>query len=322
MSKQLSSATPQLDSSSVSQTINVDPELPVDQQPGWTGEVSPGEHSRVRARALQIASVLQTTLDLERIIQLFFDEVNKTIPFDGLRYEHVERDIEHAVGDIIDRACSYRLVVSDRPVGQLVFCRHNQLSQAEAIELEYLLCSLVYPLLNALQYRDALESARKDPLTGIYNRAVLEEAMDREVNFAQRHKSNLSLIMLDLDNFKAINDQYGHTVGDTVLRKVVTHINGEVRNSDLVARYGGEEFTVLMGNTDSKGAMVLAERIRKKVASGTVVENGEQIKLTVSLGISCLNLQDTPKTLLERADKNLYRAKMEGRNRVCMEDQD
>ncbi|MFC1665943.1 GGDEF domain-containing protein [Pseudomonadota bacterium] len=317
MSEKLVGTNDPIDRSLVSQAINIDPDYPLDQQPALKAEIFPVDLSGVGIRLLRFVSLLQTTLELEHIIGLYFHELNKSISVDGLLYEHIEQDIEIAVGDVTNPMCSYHTIVGDGLVGQIVYCRNRQFSQVETIELKWLLASLAYPILNALQYRDALEFARKDPLTGIYNRAALEEAMDREVNFAHRHKSELSLIILDIDSFKSINDKYGHTVGDAVLLRIVTHLTGVVRKSDFVARYGGEEFIVLMGSTDSKGALVLAQRILEKVASESVIENGEPIKVTVSLGISSLNSQDNPKSLLERADKNLYRAKLEGRNRIC-----
>jgi diguanylate cyclase (GGDEF)-like protein len=168
-------------------------------------------------------------------------------------------------------------------------------------------------------YKRALDTALKDPVTGINNRAALNATIDREVNLSHRHGYALSVIMLDLDHFKRINDKYGHLAGDTVLRTLAGRITDCTRGSDMVFRYGGEEFTVVLSNTEIDGAALLAERIRKAIASIPIVIDDFEIPVTVSIGVSTLETGDTSATLINRADVALYDAKTAGRNRVMIQ---
>ena len=168
-----------------------------------------------------------------------------------------------------------------------------------------------------LEKRKLLERATKDHLTGLYNRLFLEEALEREVSRANRYGFPLSLIMLDLDNFKSVNDRYGHDVGDKVLVRFAQVIKKNVRGTDIPARYGGEEFVVLLPHTGPEEAQRVAERIRSVFERTTFRFNGEVFRLTVSAGISsCHAGECNPRELLLTADKALYSAKRNGKNRV------
>jgi diguanylate cyclase (GGDEF)-like protein len=207
--------------------------------------------------------------------------------------------------------------VEGETLGQLRLMRRSKFEPEELATLENLLVSLVYPLRNALKYKQALDQARRDPLTGSYNRGVLESVLAREVGLARRNATALSVIFLDLDSFKSINDTFGHAIGDQAICTVVTCIQQSVRNTDMVARYGGDEFVVLLNSTPLEGAAILAERIRRAVARAEFRgPAGERIPLSVSLGVAALTAADTPKSLLERADSALNQAKLSGRNLV------
>jgi diguanylate cyclase (GGDEF)-like protein len=134
-----------------------------------------------------------------------------------------------------------------------------------------------------------------------------------------RYKDNLSLLMVDLDHFKSVNDSHGHPAGDRVLQKVAEAMDSQLRASDTLYRYGGEEFVILLPETDRSGALTVAESIRRKVADTVIVVDGNQtITITVSIGVACFP-QDTENQegLLKKADQAVYAAKNNGRNRVC-----
>lgn len=281
---------------------------------GRAGVVGSAHAQHHLARALQIGSVLQTSLELEKVVELFSGEVRRTIPHNSIAFENLERDMVISLGGTGQHSCTYRLVVAAKVLGQVTLMRDTPFDADETFELEYLLCSLVYPLANAIMYKDAVESALKDPLTGIYNRAAMDAAIKREIQLARRYVKPLALIVMDIDNFKSINDTYGHTVGDCVLQQVAASIEGCIRGTDLLSRYGGEEFTVLLNNTEEKGALLLAERIRTGVEIATCAPNGTPINVTISLGIACLQDVDDDKRLFDKADKALYQAKLEGKN--------
>ena len=163
--------------------------------------------------------------------------------------------------------------------------------------------------------------AHTDPLTQVLNRRALTVRLASELERARRYDSVLTLLMVDLDHFKRVNDTYGHLVGDEVLREVATMLQNEIRSVDVVARYGGEEFVVVLPETSLVGATTFAERIREHVAAtpfaGSLVE---PLRLTASVGVASYPSAtvSTVDDLFARADEALYRAKADGRNRVCL----
>lgn len=271
------------------------------------------------ARSLEILQRLQTTLDVERIIELFMAEASTLVRIDGAAYRHDAAAISFRWQREERHSCAYRLTVEGEDLGELTFFRSKRFADQELRRLEQMLTALVYPLRNGLQYRQALQSARHDPLTGLYNRTALDEHLQREMQFARRHESPLSLMIIDLDHFKSVNDEHGHLVGDRVLEHLAAALNTCVRESDLLFRYGGEEFVVLLSNTDSGSAAVVAERVLACIRE-TSIDLGEDspLRLTASVGVAGLGPNDDAGTLFERADQAMYKAKSAGRNRAAV----
>ena len=160
--------------------------------------------------------------------------------------------------------------------------------------------------------------AETDPLTGVANRRRFHQALEIECLRFARGRAPLSVLMIDLDFFKEVNDHHGHPVGDTVLRKVADLLLASVRKTDVLARYGGEEFSVLLPDTRVEGATVIAEKIRLSVGGSPLQVDGLHIPLTVSVGVAshATDFEVDPAILLKKADLALYRAKATGRNRV------
>ena len=270
----------------------------------------------LEAHTLHLANLLQSTLDIDKLIELFSQETAQLVPHCGLYYGNANDKVEFITGEGAEHRASYDLVLMEQSLGRLTLTRPEPFTAGELRELEALICALIYPLRNALLYKRALDTALTDPVTGINNRAALNANLEREVNLAHRHGNPLSLIMLDIDRFKQINDSYGHMAGDVVLRSLAQCISECVRGSDIVFRYGGEEFVVLLSNTEGDGASLLANRIRLAVEGRSVNHESAEIRLTVSVGVASLERGDCPADLLEKADQALYQAKQEGRNRV------
>jgi diguanylate cyclase (GGDEF)-like protein len=266
--------------------------------------------------ALHITAVLQTTLDLGRLIELFAREVRAAVPHEGVCYSHDDLGVFVEEGAAARHACTYRLTVEDQTLGQIRFMRRNRFQEPELAQLEYLLCSLVYPLRNALEHRTVLDEARRCPLTGVLNRGALDALLRREVGLAHRHKIPFTVIFLDLDRFKAINDNYGHAVGDRAIRLFTEVVTSKIRTTDILVRYGGDEFVILLTNTPLDGAALLAERICEAVAAADASAIAPGLKLTSSLGVATLHDTELPAQLLDRADTALNQAKQQGRNRV------
>ena len=169
--------------------------------------------------------------------------------------------------------------------------------------------------------RDALQfQATHDALTGLLNRGAILRDVTRELTRARREHVSAGVILVDIDHFKAVNDDYGHLTGDAILHGVAMRMSGLLRAYDSIGRYGGEEFLVLAPSSDAEGAMQFAERLRAGVESTTYETDAGSLRLTLSLGVAVSNPEDAPDShvLLQAADAALYRAKARGRNRVAI----
>jgi len=163
----------------------------------------------------------------------------------------------------------------------------------------------------------AEELAHKDELTGLNNRRAFFELGNRSFKQASRYKHPISVIMMDIDHFKNINDNYGHSVGDKVLRKIANELDKTVRDIDIPARIGGEEFAFVLPETDYEEAEMLAERLRLNIENTTIEHEGKMLRMTASFGISsCSNNAQSLETMLTKADDALYIAKKKGRNQI------
>jgi len=158
--------------------------------------------------------------------------------------------------------------------------------------------------------------ALRDELTGTYNRRYLIATLEREISRAQRLGAPLSVCLFDIDNFKRINDQWGHAAGDAVLRHFVTVANAGLRGADVFGRYGGEEFLLILPDTDARGAIVAAERTREDVARAVFPQTPPDYQVTATAGIAARVRGEQAPALLKRADEGLYQGKAAGRNRV------
>jgi len=159
--------------------------------------------------------------------------------------------------------------------------------------------------------------ANFDSLTGLHNRSAILGKLNETINHAKRYRGNLSLIMLDLDHFKMVNDRYGHLIGDDVLENVGALIHRNIRNTDVAGRYGGEEFIIILPETALPSALGVAERIRNKIEMAKMKDSaGNEFAITVSQGISSWEPGEDADSLISRADEALYKAKENGRNRV------
>lgn len=167
-------------------------------------------------------------------------------------------------------------------------------------------------------HENLVSSALRDPLTRLFNKRYLLDRLDSELKFARRHGTPVTLLMLDMDHFKKINDTQGHLAGDAVLVNIANVLLKAVRNEDVVARFGGEELAVVLRAIPLDPALLLAERLRKLVEQTVTKHQHHEIKATCSIGLAGYpsTPAETVEQLMEAADKALYRAKHEGRNRV------
>lgn len=171
--------------------------------------------------------------------------------------------------------------------------------------------------------REILTLAMTDSLTGIYNRRAFMEHADKECSIAQRNGLPLALLMIDVDNFKKINDRYGHPTGDAVLSEIASILTSRLRKEDTIGRYGGEEFCILLPGTEENGALAIGENLRLAISASPLTKSRPPVFATVSIGITVRPASDmlfAPdfSKLLAAADAALYQAKHDGRNRVVI----
>ncbi len=204
----------------------------------------------------------------------------------------------------------------DAEVIGLLYVENNQSPYAfteQRVETLEIIC---------LSVAGRLELSRQavtDSLTGLYNRGYFQSALAKELSIARRRERPMSLLMIDIDHFKKVNDEWGHQVGDAVIQHVARTIKESCRETDVVVRYGGEEMAVILTETNTEQATVVAERIRRTLDEQPLNHNDRVVKATVSLGIAMNNAQrNEPESLIKAADDALYQSKANGRNRVTI----
>ncbi|HDN85913.1 MAG: hypothetical protein DRP68_04450 [Candidatus Omnitrophota bacterium] len=250
----------------------------------------------------ELAGKLSSLLDREKVITTFEEELNLLPSID-------------------------EIVLSPQPKkGYLIFRLATQPPQFLNVKTNYpqvkenlrVIVKMINLCLERISLYEKLHNLSiHDTLTNIYNRRYFSFRFNEEFERAKKYKLTFSLLMIDIDHFKKINDNYGHLVGDVVLRGTVKLIKESIREVDFLARYGGEEFVVILPQTDREGAFLVGERIRKSIASASIKAFDEVLNITVSIGIANYPVNSVyPNLLIEVADKALYKAKQKGRNRV------
>lgn len=266
---------------------------------------------------LALREKLSRTLNIEELLGTFFEYL--PVAYSGYRYHNAHLDFDVQTGSDAANRVEYRLVLANEHLGNLSINRSTPFGFEELGLIEERLCALVYPMRNATLYQAALKSAFRDPLTGVENRAALESRLPREIQLSQRHGTRASLLVLDIDRFKSINDSHGHHTGDIVLQRLVGVFQSVLRTTDLICRYGGDEFVIVLSNTDAEGALYVAERIREKVENLRVQVANVRLVLSTSIGLTELRPDDDAASIFERADAALLRAKQHGRNNVILD---
>jgi diguanylate cyclase (GGDEF)-like protein len=189
------------------------------------------------------------------------------------------------------------------------------LNRAVALTIVYAMTFMVYR--NGVSSTILQRLATTDPLTGVFNRRHYMDLMSREQRRADRYGVIFSVLMIDLDRFKRINDSYGHQIGDQAIRAVAEVARTALRPTDIMARYGGEEFIITLTHTDTQGAIKVAERLREAVCELVLATPTGPISFTISVGISTHRRSALLEQIIGAADRALYAAKAAGRNRVC-----
>jgi diguanylate cyclase (GGDEF)-like protein len=269
---------------------------------------------------LRLGTLLHSTLDLADLMQQFGREVERELAGAGLLYEASATAEPVHYGQSGRHRVSYQLEYDNLSLGKLECSRAKRFTERELERLEMMIGCLIPALRNAHRYQMALQSAVLDPMTSLGNRAGLSSAVDREIALAHRHRHPASLLVIDIDHFKHVNDTYGHSAGDAVLLEVSRVLREISRGSDALFRFGGEEFVALLPQTDAQGAAVIAERIRVAIAEHTTPYQDQKLYVTTSIGVAPLLKDDNLQSWFDRADRALYQAKQNGRDQVVTAD--
>lgn len=202
----------------------------------------------------------------------------------------------------------------------LLTSMERNLSRDQALALDSALRHMAISIKNVRRYQEVCNVADRDSLTGAYNRRHFEQTLNAEIARHERYGEDLSMLLLDIDHFKRINDSFGHLQGDEVLRAIVNVVSATIRQTDYCVRYGGEEFVVLLPHTSSRNAAWLAERLRKKIQKLTFGSGKNAFRVTASIGVACMAIGESKEgaTLTGEADMALYQAKRDGRNKVVV----
>ena len=268
-------------------------------------------------QAWQLALRLTGTLELDALIQEFAESASQYFDCAGVTYEFPagEDVLEH--GDLAENQAQYRLSNQGERLGTITLHARRPFSSGDLAVAEQCIGLLITPLRNALKYEAALQEARTDPLTQVLNRSTMEQSLCREMGLALRHGEDLCVVAVDLDDFKTINDAFGHAAGDLVLQELATLLRRCARESDLIYRVGGDEFVIALSHTSLAGARLLAERLRRAVDRNVFRYDGEELPVYISIGVAALDGNDCVDSLLHRADEALFEAKRAGRNQVA-----
>jgi diguanylate cyclase (GGDEF)-like protein len=296
----------------VSAPASVPPQGDTDRTPGYISELP----AAMRPKALHLLALLHTNLDIERLLQDFSQEIARDIPHGAITIDCPDCYLPQPE-DAGPARHRIHLIVDNEYLCDLIVYGQHKLTMAEQWQLELWLQVLAYPLRNAIQLHKMRTQVFRDPLTGVQNRIAMDQAMSREVASSLRHHNELSMLVIDIDWFKSINDKFGHSTGDVALQVTADLIRSCLRDSDQIFRYGGEEFILLLSHTDTLGAVILAERIRRIIARRDHLVGDIRIPVTVSIGVATLDWDDNVDSFFEKADRALYRAKDSGRNKVC-----
>jgi len=292
----------------------------LDEPPGGTGQGGKPHESAYILLLYPLGTEIGRRTELGRDRYLVGREEGADILLDreSVSREHAElaRDVRgHWM--VRDLGSTNGTFVNDRRTSEVTLKDGDQLRFGDVV-YKFLSGSNV----ESLYHEEIYQMSVLDSLTGVYNRRYFMDFLERELASAQRHRKPLSLVMLDIDQFKRVNDQRGHLCGDAVLRQLADRIRPRIRREDLFARYGGEEFAAILTLTPLEGGLRFAESLRHLAARRPFTFDGEDFPVTISLGVTALDdniAGPSTDALIQRADERLYEAKRGGGNLVAPE---
>jgi diguanylate cyclase (GGDEF)-like protein len=250
---------------------------------------------------------LQTTLDLGKLLDIIAMEAARFINFSGLyfRSQEVSKSLRGSRKAKYER--QFELKLNDEFIGTLSYSIDKPIGMIHYKDLQRIHQIIIYPLKNALLYHQAIQLAMQDGLTGLGNRRYFDEQLKRAMHNANRHHTQVGLVLGDLNKFKAINDTYGHSIGDQVLKQFSNILRSCIRDSDSTFRFGGDEFAIIVENASEYALDIIQSRINNALRTNVLLAKHQ---VSCSLGTTFMNRADNEHTFFERADQALYRQKV------------
>jgi diguanylate cyclase (GGDEF)-like protein len=278
------------------------------------------ERGRLRDAIIRFGEALAATHDINQLLRVIVEAAVEATGANGARLLADDGTIVEAGDpDSEGEQLEFGLTAGRTAFGTLTITGDG-FDEEQRLSAASLASHAAIALENARLHRIVERQALVDGLTGIANRRQCEDAMTHEIARAERLGSTLTLVLADLDDFKAVNDAHGHAVGDDVLRKFAAALRSTVRDSDLAGRWGGEEFLLLLPGADATGGALLADRVREAFSERAFAgRDGEPVTVTCSFGVAQHRAGGDERELFASADRALYRAKRAGKNRVELE---
>lgn len=278
----------------------------------------------VAERLLSLHERLLGSVTVNLLLERFLGWAETHGMFEGLTYTVDEPgdSMSLTLGQTRPYKATYRLVLENLSLGTLTLMRRQRFSETELLIMERAYIYLCHYLKMVLDLQSYQQQAMHDGLTGLLNRKSLDARLAQELNKAKRHGTSLSIMLIDVDHFKDLNDSLGHLSGDHALRTLADIFTSVTRESDLVFRYGGDEFAILLPSTDLISARCTAERIRRKLKempdpAFSLSDDSTHPRPDLSIGIAQYVDGDVEMDILQRADTHLYQAKARGRGNIC-----
>ncbi len=262
---------------------------------------------------VSLVEQLQTTLDISQQLSIFLHALSNSFKITGIELETYHGKFEAGNASDDNERLSLPIRIHDQLMGRVIYYSQKPITDIFLSSLSNFQKRLVFPLRNALAFWQLQQLALQDSLTGIGNRASYNDGIGRALLQAKRHQQPFALLVLDLDNFKQVNDQYGHQIGDDLLIQFVALTNDCLRGTDQFFRFGGDEFAIILEHDNHNSASVVTKRLLDTLTASPVVKKYD---VSVSIGCSYYKDGDTEASLFARADKALYQAKTAGKNRV------
>ena len=265
------------------------------------------QHSEQQSqRNLALLEQLQTTLDVKQLINIFAIEVAKYLDFSGLYFKHADISATARGSRQAKSERQFELKLNGQFFGIITYAVNMPISIANFKVLTELHDLLINPLNNAVQYHQAMQLAMQDSLTQLGNRRSFDEQIKRTMAQASRRHTRAGLILSDLNKFKAINDNYGHDIGDNVLIQFAEALRQSVRDTDSVFRFGGDEFAIIVADATEQSLAVIEQRIYHAISRDALLA---KYNVTSSLGLAFMNRADNATSFFKRADNALYSQK-------------